>query len=151
MEIHENNTNHLKEFIQLNEAWISKYFQIEQSDIELANNPSIIIDNGGYILSLVANNKVVGVCALFNDGQGVYELARMAVAENHQGKGYAKALINKSIKKAKELQANKLYLISNTKLKPAIALYKKYGFKTVRTGQHPVYSRANIEMQYENT
>ena len=151
MEIHENNTNHLKEFIQLNEAWISKYFQIEQSDIELANNPSIIIDNGGYILSLVANNKVVGVCALFNDGQGVYELARMAVAENHQGKGYAKALINKSIKKAKELQANKLYLISNTKLKPAIALYKKYGFKTVRTGQHPVYSMANIEMQYENT
>ena len=151
MEIHENNKNHLKSFIQLNEAWVTKYFEIEQSDIELSNNPYGVIENGGYIFSLTENNLVVGVCALFNEGQGTYELARMAVAETHQGKGYGKALIVKGIQKAKELNANKLYLISNTKLETAIALYRKYGFKTIKTGQHPVYSRANIVMQYENT
>jgi len=150
MEIYENNRNHLNEFIQLNEEWISKYFQIEKSDIELANDPSIIINNGGYIFSLVENNNVVGVCALFNEGQGTYELARMAVTKNHQGKGYGKALITKCIEKAKELKARRLYLISNTKLKSAISLYEKCGFKCTKTGQHPVYSRANIEMQYEN-
>jgi len=151
MEIHENNKNHLKSFIQLNEAWVTKHFEIEQSDIELSNNPYCVIENGGYIFSLTENNLVVGVCALFNEGKGTYELARMAVAETHQGKGYGKALIVKSIQKAKELNANKLFLISNTKLETAIALYRKYGFKTIKTGQHPVYSRANIVMQYENT
>jgi len=151
MEIHENNKNHLKSFIQLNEAWVTKYFEIEQSDIELSNNPYGVIENGGYIFSLTENNLVVGVCALFNEGKGTYELARMAVAETHQGKGYGKELIVKSIQKAKELNANMLYLISNTKLETAIALYRKYGFKTIKTGQHPVYSRANIVMQYENT
>ena len=151
MEIHENNKHHLNSFIQLNEAWITKHFQIEQSDIELSNNPYSIIEKGGYIFSLIDNNQVVGVCALFNEGNGIYELARMAVAENYQGKGFGKALINKSIEKAKELNASKLYLISNTKLETAIALYKKHGFKAIKLGQHPVYSRANIVMQYENT
>lgn len=151
MEIHENNKNHLNEFIQLNEAWIKKHFKIESSDIALSNNPSCIIENGGFIFSLVVNNSVVGVCALFHEGHDTYELARMAVTEEHQGKGYGKALINKCIEKAKELNAKKLYLISNTKLKPAISLYEKSGFKCKKLGQHPVYSRANIEMQYENT
>jgi len=151
MEIYENEISHLKSFIQLNEAWIARYFEIEQADIELSNNPYNIIEKGGFIYSLVNNDTVVGVCALFNEGNGIYELARMAVDENHQGKGYGKALINKCIEKAKELNAIKLYLISNTKLETAISLYKKYGFNTIKTGQHPIYKRANIVMQYEST
>ncbi|KAF3978039.1 MAG: hypothetical protein HFP77_03900 [Methylococcales symbiont of Iophon sp. n. MRB-2018] len=43
MEIVENNRNYLKDFIRLNEEWISTYFQIEDIDRELAANPQKVI------------------------------------------------------------------------------------------------------------
>lgn len=146
MEIVENESKYLNDFIRLNEEWITSYFQLEEIDRKLAANPQKVIEDGGYIYSLVFNNEVVGVCALFNEGNNVYELARMAVSPKHQGKGYGDKLINICLSKAKEIKANKIYLVSNTKLEVAIALYKKHGFKTVSTAQHILYSRANITM-----
>jgi len=40
------------------------------------------------MFSLVHEDKVVGVCALLNNGNGVFELARMAVSPSHQGQGF---------------------------------------------------------------
>jgi len=117
------------------------HFALEEADKKLSENPSIIIDKNGYIFSLVVENKVVGVCALFNEGKGIFELARMAVLASHQGKGLGKALIKKCLLKARSINAKKVYLVSNTKLEAAMGLYKKYGFVTVQTGQHPIYSR----------
>ena len=148
MEVIENEKTYLVDFIRLNEEWISTYFEIEDVDRKLSANPYKIIENGGYILSLVSENNVVGVCALFNEGDGVFELARMAVSPLHQGKGFGQTLILHALAKLVEIGAKKVYLISNTKLEAAIALYKKHGFKTISEGQHPVYSRANIVMEY---
>jgi len=146
LQVFENNPDHLNDFIRLNEEWISAYFEIEAVDRQLAANPQKVIDDGGYIFSLAPNNKVIGVCALFNHGNDIYELARMAVSPDHQGKGYGKQLIQVCLAKARELHAKKVFLVSNTKLDVAIALYTRRGFKTIATGQHPVYSRANITM-----
>ena len=145
--MHENNLEHLNDFVYLNEEWISKYFSLEEADLKLASNPGEVIENKGYIFSLVEENKVVGVCALFNEGNGVYELARMAVSPNYQGRGFGNVLMEACISKAQSIGANKVYLISNTKLDSAIKLYEKFGFVTIQKGQHPVYSRANIIMQ----
>jgi N-acetylglutamate synthase-like GNAT family acetyltransferase len=88
MEIIENKIELLDDFVRLNEEWISTYFELEAADKKLAANPYKIIENGGYIFSLVSNNEVLGVCALFNDGHGTFELARMAVAPQYLGNGY---------------------------------------------------------------
>jgi putative acetyltransferase len=93
MNIIENSKDHLSDFIRLNEEWISQYFQIEEADRKLAAHPYQIVENGGYIFCLVSDNEVLGVCALFNDGNGMYELARMAVSPVHHGKGYSNLLI----------------------------------------------------------
>ena len=146
MEIVENESKYLKDFIRLNEEWIAKYFQIEEIDRQLAANPQKVIDDGGYIYSLVSSGEVVGVCALFNEGNNVFELARMAVSAKHQGNGYGDKLIKACLSKAKDIKADKIYLISNTKLETAISLYEKNGFKAVSKKQHPLYSRANITM-----
>jgi len=151
MEIFENNKDHLPDFISLNEEWISKYFQIEDVDTELSKNPHIVIDEGGYIFSLVDGNKVVGVCALFCDGNGVFELARMAVSPAHQGKGFGGKLIEACLAKLVKIVAKRVYVVSNTKLGPAISLYKKYGFVTKFKGVHPIYTRANIVMEMNVT
>lgn len=147
MKIVENEKKYLKDFIQLNKEWIQKYFEIEQIDIELAENPYRIIEEGGYIFSIIDDDKVIGVCALINNENGIYELARMAVSDQYQGKGYGSLLIETCLKKLKDINAKKVHLVSNTKLETAISLYQKYGFNTVSIGQHPIYKRANIEME----
>lgn len=147
MEVLENDKGLLHDFIRLNEEWISTYFEIEEVDRALAENPFQIVENGGFIFSLVSSGEVLDVCSLFNEGNGVFELARMAVSPNSQGHGYGNQLIIACLSKLKEIGANKVYLVSNTKLEAAIALYQKHGFKIVSEGQHPVYSRANIIME----
>ena len=142
----ENEIQYLDGFIRLNEEWILKYFELEDADFALAANPNQIINDGDYILSLVSENKVVGVCALFNNGDGVFKLARMALSPKVQGKGLGNKLICAALEKLTLIGANKVYLLSNTKLESAISLYKKHGFKTVSLEQHPIYSRANIVM-----
>lgn len=143
----ENSEVHLGDFIRLNEEWISHYFELEETDRKLAAHPAQIIENGGYVFCLLSDQEVVGVCALFSEGDGVYELARMAVSPAHQGKGYSNRLLEYCFAKLRSIQARKVYLVSNTKLHAAISLYKKFGFVTVSEGAHPLYSRANIVME----
>lgn len=115
MKIVENKKEYLKDFIQLNEEWIQKYFEIEQIDIELAENPYKIIEEGGYIFSIIENKNVIGVCALINNTNGVYEVVRMAVSNQYQGKGYGSILIEACLKNSKISMLKKfiLYQIQN--------------------------------------
>ncbi|MEO8417311.1 MAG: hypothetical protein ABI475_01115, partial [Methylophilaceae bacterium] len=63
---------YLADFIQLNEAWINEYFQLEDADRELAARPDKIIEDGGYVFTLLENKEVVGVCALFRDKDNTF-------------------------------------------------------------------------------
>lgn len=143
----ENGTEYLKEFIRLNEEWICRYFQLEEADYKLRADPFRVIEEGGYIFSIVEDNQVLGVCALFNKEDDIYELARMAVDSQYQDKGIDNKLMQAVMDKLESLEAKRVYLYSNTMLDPAIALYRKYGFKTVSEGQHPDDARCNIVME----
>lgn len=142
-----NHKEYLDDFIRLNEAWITHYFKLEDADRMLARNPGKIIEDGGYIFSLLVGNDVAGVCALFNDGGDVFQLARMAVAPENQGNGYGDLLLNAAMKKLREINARRVYLLSNTILTPAIMLYKKHGFSVISEGRHSVYARCDIVME----
>lgn len=52
------------------------------------------------------------------------------------------------ISSAKELGADKLFLESNTVLKPTISHYRKLGFKEIQGNPSP-YERINIQMLLE--
>jgi GNAT superfamily N-acetyltransferase len=138
---------HSSDFVRLNEQWISEHFALEESDRRLAANPMQIIADGGHILSLVEGGRVVGVCALFRESRYRFELARMAVDRTERGKGYGDVLIRAALQRARESGATSVFLLSNTVLEPAIALYRKHGFVTVSEGSHPVYARCNIVME----
>jgi N-acetylglutamate synthase-like GNAT family acetyltransferase len=143
----ENSRDHLSDFVRLNEQWISTYFAIEDVDRKLAENPGQIIDAGGYIFTVIESEEVVGVCALFLEEPGVFEVARMAVPPEQQGKGYGNVLMDACLNKLGEVSATKAFIVSNTSLKAAVSLYKKHGFKTAMLGQHPEYSRGNIVLE----
>ncbi len=147
MAIEFDNERHCDDFIRLNELWISEYFSIEESDRKLAANPLKIVADGGHIVSLVEEGRVVGVCALFKESATSYQLARMAVEPSERGKGHGNVLIAAALTRAREQGAVSVVLLSNTVLEPAISLYRKYGFETTSEGQHPVYARCNIVME----
>jgi N-acetylglutamate synthase-like GNAT family acetyltransferase len=147
MKIIENDKKYLHDFIFLNEEWIKRYFELEYFDIDLAKNPYQIIENGGYIFTVLKDNEVVAVCALINHNNDTYELARMAVKDQYQGRGYSSILIETCLEKLNNINAKKVFLVSNTKLEIAISLYKKYKFRSIKQEQHPIYKRANIEME----
>ncbi|MDG2088334.1 MAG: GNAT family N-acetyltransferase [Arenicellaceae bacterium] len=99
------------------------------------------------MFSLVNNNEVVGISALFHEGSGVFELGRMAVSPGLEGNGYGGVLMETCLEKLREIEASKVYLLFNTKLDVAITLYKKYGFETTYFGEHAICARANIVME----
>lgn len=136
-----------KQFEQLNKSWVEKYFKIEPMDETILYNPDeFIIKNGGKIFFVEYQSKIIGTVALIYVSDGVFELAKMAVNESFQGLGAGKLLCKTAIDEAKKMKATKLILFTNSKLKPAISIYHKLGFKNVQLdGQE--YKRADTKME----
>jgi putative acetyltransferase len=134
-------------FKVLNLEWLDKYNLTESHDLMILNDPKgTIIDNGGVIYLAKSGEEIVGSAALINEGHGIFELAKMAVAPASRGKGISKLLIEKCIDAAKERKAKKVILFSNSQLQTAISLYKKYGFKHVDVTDAP-FLTADIKME----
>lgn len=147
MNIVENQKAYLPDFIRLNEEWIAHYFTLEDTDRALASGPEKTIEDGGYIFSMVSDECVLGVCALFQHGDGVFELARMAVSPLAQGNGLGRRLMQACLDKLHSIRAKRVYLVSNTCLTAAICLYESFGFEVTFKGRDPKYVRANIVME----
>lgn len=136
-------------FKSLNEEWISAYFEMEETDYKALDNPQeYILDKGGKIFTALYNDEPLGVCALIkmDDPNYDFEMAKMAVSPKAQGKNIGWLLGQAIINAAKEMGASKIYLESNTILKPAINLYYKMGFQKI-AGHPTPYKRANIQME----
>jgi len=136
-------------FRNLNQEWISTYFEMEETDYKALDNPNeYILDKGGKILVALYQDEPVGVCALIKmqGGDFDFEMAKMAVSPKAQGKSIGWLLGQAIIENARELGAKKIYLESNTILKPAINLYYKMGFEKI-TGLATPYKRCNIQME----
>jgi len=135
-------------FESLNREWIEKYFVIEEADRVVFGNPlKEIVEPGGQIFFVVVNGKPLGTCAVMRLDDHVYEIAKMAVSSEAQGRGYSNLLMKSAIEFAKHAGADKLILLSNTRLKAAIALYEKFGFRAVPITHADEYKRVDIQME----
>ena len=134
-------------FRALNVAWLQKYFVVEPIDHEMLSNPKkFIINKNGFIFFAKADGKIAGTFALIKIEDGIYELSKMAVEESFIGRKIGNKMLNFCLEEAKRLKADKIILYSNTKLEPAIHLYKKFGFKEIPLDNSD-YERANIKME----
>ncbi|WP_266203869.1 GNAT family N-acetyltransferase [Pontibacter kalidii] len=136
-------------FYDLNHEWISTHFVMEEADNQSLSDPQgYIINKGGHILMALFNGEPVGTCALLNEGEGVFELAKMAVAPKMQGMKIGKMLGEAAIDRARRVGARKVYLVSNRSLLPALNLYQRLGFVEVPMPPS-IYERADIKMELE--
>jgi putative acetyltransferase len=137
-------------FLELNKAWISKNFEIEEKDWEVLNDPvRYILQPGGVLLMAVQDGIAVGTCALLPMEDGSFEVAKMTVDERYRGLGIGKKLLAHVIEYAREIGAGRLYLETNRKLTSAIHVYEALGFEHLppeRVKPSP-YARANVYME----
>lgn len=140
-----------KAFKELNQQWIEHYFTMEEMDYKVLENPEeYILNNGGCIVFALLNKEPVGTCALIKSHYEHfdYELVKMGVSPKAQGLGVGHKLGLAIIEKAKSFGAKKIFIESNTILKPAINLYRKLGFVEIEAIATP-YERCNIQMKLE--
>lgn len=137
-----------KDFRNLNEEWISKFFKMEASDYKMLDNPEdYIINKGGHIVFALLNDEAVGTCALIKTSEDplIFEFAKMAVSPKAQGKKIGYLIGEALIAKAKDLKAKEIFLETNSSLVPAVKLYEKLGFQHVTVTDSP-YERCDTKM-----
>ncbi|WP_448698821.1 GNAT family N-acetyltransferase [Mucilaginibacter sp. AW1-3] len=136
-----------KYFKGLNIEWINTHFTVEQHDLEQLNHPEEhILNDGGAILFAKLGSEIAATCALVKTGEAEYELAKMAVSPRFRGRKIGERILLATVDKARQLNAKRVWLESNTKLVPAINLYKKSGFIEIPIDASP-YARADIRME----
>lgn len=137
-------------FRALNEDWITKHFGLEAKDRETLGDPEgHIVRLGGQIYMAFVEEEPVGCCALMLVRPGVYEVAKMTVAEGYRGFGIGRKLLAHTIGQGRAMGAASLYLETNSGLADAIHLYEELGFVHLppqRVVPSP-YARADVFME----
>ena len=139
-------------FATLNIEWLEHWFVVEDYDREVLGNPEkYILANGGHILFAIDGaGHAIGTVALKHEGDGVYELTKMAVSPAARGRGVGRLLMEAALELYRTLGARELFLESSSKLGPALTLYESVGFRhhsAPRAGSH--YARADVHMIWE--
>ena len=140
------------DFKRLNEAWISTFFWLEESDNLVLNDPQkYILDKGGNVFIALQNSKPVGTCALMAIDGITCELTKMVVDPEFHGQGIGYKLGLVFIEKAKARGFARIILEGNTKMEASIALYRKLGFREIPleldARNLSVHKRCNIMME----
>jgi putative acetyltransferase len=137
-------------FERLNREWIETWFELEPADRETFRDPhGKIVAPGGQIFFVLDGSEPVGTCAMVRCEPGVYELAKMAVAPAVRGRGYGDLLMEAALAWARDAGGRRVVIVSNTRLAPAIRLYRKHGFVQVPLAPDERYARADIRLERE--
>ena len=142
-------------FHDINVQWIEAMFALESTDREVLENPEdrIMARGGDILFASVPELGIVGTCALQKTGDHQFELTKMGVLETARGLKVGEALLAAVLERARELDAQFLYLLTNHRCAAAIHLYEKLGFRhdgdvMERFGAR--YDRCDVAMRHRD-
>ncbi len=138
---------HASAWARLNAAWLAEGgFAIEAKDRRSIDDPEgVFLAGGGRIFIVERAGEAVGCCALIRMDDG-FEVSKMTVAPAVRGQGLARRLLDACEAAARKAGVGRLYLETNSALKPAIALYESFGFVHLPPRPTP-YARADVFME----
>lgn len=149
VEIIEYDRKYKDEYINLNMRWLLEYDLLEDKDeIIIQNVEREILDKNGKVYLLRKNEKIIGTVGLKPSSHDTVEILKLAVDSDFKGLGLGSKLMGKAIKESYELGYKNIVLYTNSKLKAAIGLYEKLGFKKVDLDDSH-YEEVDIKMVYE--
>lgn len=149
MQVIEYQEKYKKDFVKLNTQWVERYFVMEDADLEVLEHVDDLLKSGAMIYFAVEEDQVLATCMAMPLDGDVWEICKLAASGQYTGTGAGSAVFRASMNYAKEHGAKKLTLISNSRLKPALHIYKKFGFKEVPLNKaYWGFERADIEFEY---
>lgn len=135
-------------FESINKAWVTHYFSLEPFDLAQLENPEqTILAKGGEIIFAKIGASIAGTVALIPSEEGVWEMIKMGVSPEFQGKGAGELLGKQILEVARQKGATKVRLYTHTKLEAAIKLYHRLGFVSCEL-ECGAYGRCNQKMEY---
>ena len=137
-------------FSDLNRGWIEEFFTVEEEDERVLNSPeeTIVYPGGAVIFAKdQLTDEVVGTAALINHHDGSGELVKMAVDRHAQGRKIGRMLGEAIIDRARMRGMHELYLETNSRLVPALSLYRQLGFEHVELDPNSDFARADVRMK----
>lgn len=138
-----------QDFIEMNRAWISQMFVIEEEDVRELGNIEPYIHNGGEIFFAVDENQQVMACCMIAPREdGDWEIMKFAAKGMYTGTGAGSACLSACIEYAKEKGLPKIIIVSNRKCVQAIHLYRKFGFQEIPVDKKKFpFERADIAFE----
>jgi putative acetyltransferase len=139
---------HAKAFEELNRKWLEDHELLEEGDRKHLEQPrSSILLPGGAIFVALDGEQVVGTCGVVPVEDGVVELVKLAVHESARGSGLGNRLSAAALEWARAQGAQKVTLVSSTKLRAALRLYERLGFAYAPVPQDTGYETADVYME----
>lgn len=138
-----------QDFIDFNTEWIvSNFGFLEKHDIETFDRIDEEMDAGAMIFFAVEAETVLAACMAKPMEGTTWELCKLGSNQNVPHKGAGSAVFEASMKWALDHGAEKLFILSNSKLKPTLHIYEKYGFQEIKLDDYE-YVRGDIAFIYE--
>ncbi len=81
------------------------------------------------------------------DSREEWEICKLCSNKHIEHKGAGTKVFKACFDYALKNGAKKIYIVSNSKLKAALHIYKKFGFKEIQLGDYH-YTRADIAFEY---
>lgn len=119
-------------FIDMNTAWISDMFAIEEQDIREMENIERYLDKGSQIFfALDEEGQVMACCMIARREDGEWEIMKFAAKGMYTGTGAGSACLKACIEYAKEKNVPRIIIVSNRRCVQAVHLYRKFGFREI--------------------
>jgi N-acetylglutamate synthase-like GNAT family acetyltransferase len=135
-------------FIDFNTEWIvSNFGSLEEHDNEAFEKIDEEIENGAMIFFAVENEVPLACCMTKPMEGDTWEICKFGSNIRVQHKGAGNMVFKASMEWALKKGAKRLFIISNSKLKPALHIYEKYGFKEIKLDDYE-YARGDIAFEY---
>lgn len=137
-----------QDFIDFNTDWIvSNFGFLEEHDKETFHKIDEEMEAGAMIFFAVENDIALATCMAMPLEGTTWELCKLGSNKNIPHKGAGSAVFEASMKWALEHGAERLFILSNSKLKPALHIYEKYGFREIKLDDYE-YVRGDIAFEY---
>lgn len=147
MDLIEYDAKYKEDFIQFNKDWIIDNFGfLEDEDIKTFEKIEEELENGAMIYFVIEGDTALACCMAKPMKNGDWEICKLASNKNRPHKGCGSTAFEAAIQWAINHGAKRLFILSNSRLKAAIHIYEKFGFKEIKLNNYE-YERGDIAFE----
>lgn len=134
-------------FIRFNTDWIIDNFGcLEKEDIETFDKIDEELAEGAMIYFAVEGDAPLATCMAKPMEDGTWEICKLGSDKHRDHAGCGSRVFGAAVQWAIDHGAKRLFILSNSKLKPAIHIYEKFGFREIKLVDYG-YTRGDIAFE----